>query len=197
MMLWPALSADFKFGIMSHDSHPQVSIVVACYNAEPYLGDAMESLVGQTFENWELIVVNDGSTDGSPAYLRGLAKRDARVRVIDQDNQGQNAAANRAISIAKAPLIARMDADDVCHPQRLQKQITFMDRNPHVGLLGTQICRLGDQKSGLSSSFPTDHDAIVDALLHNHHAICNPTIVFHRELFEQIGGYWEHDIAED
>lgn len=197
MMLIAEPSADCQSGIMLETSPPQVSIVVACYNAEPYLRDAMESVVGQTFADWELIVVNDGSTDGSLSFLHGLAGQDARVRVIDQDNHGQNAAANLAISIARAPLIARMDADDLCHPTRLEKQVAFMHRNPGVGLLGTQICRLGDCKSGLSSSFPTDHDGIVDALLQNHHAICNPTIIFRRELFEQIGGYWEHNIAED
>lgn len=182
---------------MTHTSIPQISIVVACYNAEPFLEAAMESVLAQSFQDWELIVVNDGSTDGSPGYLHQLAKRDDRVRVIDQPNQGQNAAANHAISLAIAPLIARMDADDVCDPGRLEKQVAFMRDNPKVGLLGTQIRRLGDKRSGLRSSFPVDHGGIVDALLQNHHAICNPTIVFRRSLFEQIGGYWEHNIAED
>ncbi|KAA1259166.1 putative glycosyltransferase EpsE [Rubripirellula obstinata] len=157
----------------------------------------MESVLAQSFTDWEMIVVNDGSTDGSPQYLHDLAKQDDRVRVIDQSNQGQNAAANHAISLAKAPLVARMDADDVCDLHRLEKQVAFMRDNPTVGLLGTQIRRLGDRRSGLHSSFPTDHDEIVSALLQNHHAICNPTIVFRRSLFEQIGGYWEHNIAED
>jgi glycosyltransferase involved in cell wall biosynthesis len=91
--------------------------------------------------------------------------------VIDQHNQGQNAAANLAISLANAPLIARMDADDVCDPGRLAKQVAFMKDNPDVGLVGTQIRRLGDRRSGLRSSFPIDHVGIVDALLQNHHAI--------------------------
>ena len=182
---------------MHHVPVPQVSIVVACYNAEPFLQAAMESVLAQSFQDWELIVVNDGSIDGSPQYLHRLAEHDDRIRVIDQTNQGQNAAANRAISLANAPLIARMDADDVCDPLRLEKQVAFMRDNPKVGLLGTQIRRLGDRRSGLHSSFPTDHDAIMGALLQNHHAICNPTIIFRRSLFQQIGGYWEHNIAED
>ena len=182
---------------MPRSSIPQVSIVVACYNAEPFLKAAMESVLDQSLTDWEMIVVNDCSTDGSPQYLQQLADRDDRIRVIDQVNQGQNAAANHAISLARAPLIARMDADDVCDPNRLAEQVVFMRDNPSVGLLGTQIRRLGDQRSGLQSSFPIEHNEIVSALLQNHHAICNPTIVFRRSLFEQIGGYWEHNIAED
>ena len=206
MLSWPYSPVSTRLRIntripssrfMPPSSPPQVSIVVACYNAEPFLQAAMESVLAQSFKDWELIVVNDGSTDGSSDHLHRLAELDNRVRVIDQTNQGQNAAANLAISLANAPLIARMDADDICDPLRLEKQVAFMQRNPTVGLLGTQIRRLGDRKSGLSSSFPTEHDAIVEALLQNHHAICNPTIMFRRSLFEQIGGYWEHNIAED
>ena len=176
---------------------PQVSVVVAAYNAQPFLKAAMGSILEQSFRDWELIVVNDGSTDGTGDYLHQMAATDHRVRVIDQENQGQNAAANRAISEARSPLIARMDADDISDLSRLGQQVAFMDAHPGVGLLGTQIRRLGENRSGLNSSFPVDHDEIVSALLLNHHAICNPTVIFRRDLFEKIGGYWSHDIAED
>ena len=176
---------------------PQVSVVVACYNAQPFLGAAMESMLQQSFHDWEMIVVNDGSTDESGKYLHTLASRDPRVQVIDQENQGQNAAANRAISLARAPLIARMDADDVSDPTRLAKQVAYLNSNPSIGLVGTQIRRLGEKHCGLNSNFPIQHDQIIDALRQNHHAICNPTILFRRSLFERTGGYWEHDIAED
>ena len=176
---------------------PQVSIVVACYNAQPFLTAALQSVVQQSFQEWEMIVVNDGSTDGSLEELHALASRDSRVRVFDQPNQGQNVAANQGIQQSRAPLIARMDADDISDPNRLEQQVAFMAAHPEVGLLGGQISRLGDQRSGLQSNFPTEHQAIIDCLLKNHHAICNPAIVFRRDLFDQIGGYWEHNIAED
>lgn len=176
---------------------PQVSIVVACYNAQPYLADAMQSMIDQTFTDWELIVVNDGSTDGSGEYLHRLAESDDRVRVIDQPNRGQHAAANLGISKAKSPLIARMDADDVSSPDRLRRQVDYLRTHPDVGLLGGQIRRLGEKRSGMASNFPLRHDAIVEMLLQNHHAICNPSIMFRKALFDSIDGYWQHDIAED
>lgn len=176
---------------------PEVSIVVACYNAQPYLAAAMESIMDQTFVDWELIVVNDGSTDSSGMYLRELADRDDRVVLVEQTNQGQQAAANAGIAIAKSPLIARMDADDIAEPERLALQVAYMKQHPNVGLLGGQIRRLGETGSGLASNFPTEHDDIVAALRKNHHAICNPTIVFRKDVFDSIGGYWDHDIAED
>ncbi|MEM9588112.1 MAG: glycosyltransferase family A protein [Planctomycetota bacterium] len=173
----------------------RVSVVMATYNAMPYLPDAAGSILDQTLRQFELIIVNDGSTDGTRDYLRSLD--DDRVRVLEQTNQGQQAAANAGIAAAQTNLIARMDADDVSEPDRLEKQVSFLDANPSVGLVGSQIYRLGDAKRGLPSRLPCDHKGIDRALLANHHAICNPTIVFRKELFEQIGGYWQYDIAED
>ncbi|TWT50609.1 putative glycosyltransferase EpsE [Rubripirellula amarantea] len=176
---------------------PEVSIVVACYNAQPFVAQAMDSIIHQTFADWELIVVNDGSTDGSGSYLRELAQTDSRIILIEQENQGQQAAANAGIAAASAPLIARMDADDICEPDRLALQVAYLKRHPEVGLVGGQIRRLGERSAGLASNFPLDHDSIVAALRKNHHAICNPTILFRKSLFDSIGGYWKHDIAED
>ena len=144
-----------------------------------------------------MIVVNDGSTDESLDELHELASRDSRVRIFDQPNQGQNAAANFGIEQSRAPLIARMDADDISSLDRIEKQVAFLNAHSEVGLLGGQITRLGEKRSGLTSNFPVGHDQIVEYLLKNQHALCNPAIIFRKHLFEKIGGYWEHDIAED
>ncbi|MEZ6093584.1 MAG: glycosyltransferase family 2 protein [Pirellulaceae bacterium] len=176
---------------------PKISVVMACYNGMPYLPDSIDSIVNQSFTDWELIVVNDGSTDSSADYLQKRAEADSRIRVEHQTNQGQQAAANRGIELAEAELIARMDADDISALDRLEKQIAFMDANPEVGILGGQITRMGRSKSGLPSNLPVAHNEIVTGLLHNHHTFCNGTCVFRKHLFEEIGGYWKHDIAED
>ncbi|MEO1529656.1 MAG: glycosyltransferase family 2 protein [Planctomycetota bacterium] len=176
---------------------PAVSIVMACYNGMPYLPDAIDSIRKQTFSDWELIVVNDGSTDGSSHCLNEYAAEDSRIRVLDQPNQGQHVAADIGIREAVSPLIARMDADDVCHPHRLEKQLRFLSHHPEVGLVGSQIRRLGSHRAGLRSLLPTDHATIWSMLRKNHHALCNPTVVFRKSLYERVGGYWCHDIAED
>lgn len=170
---------------------------MTCFNAMPFLPAAVESIRAQTFTDWELIVVNDGSVDESSSYLDPIAEQDSRIRVINQTNQGQQVAADVAISAAQGEWIARMDADDVADPMRLEHQMRFLAENPEVGLVGGQIRRLGSQRSGLASNFPADHESIVDALLKNQHVMCNPTVIFRKSLYHQVGGYWEHNIAED
>ena len=176
---------------------PRLSVVMACYNAMPYLPDAVDSIRQQSATDWELIAVNDGSTDATGEYLDRAATDDCRIRVLHQQNAGQNAAANRAIAASDSTYIARMDADDIADPNRLSRQLSFLDAQPDVGLVGGQIQRLGAKRSGLESNFPLGHDEIVSLLMRNHHALCNPTVMFRRELFDRIGGYWQHDIAED
>lgn len=176
---------------------PTVSIVMACHNGMPYLPDALESICSQSFSDWELIVVNDGSTDDSRRCLEKFARRDPRIQIIDQANQGQHVAADRGIRLARGEFIARMDADDVCQPNRLELQVRYLRQHPEVGLVGGQICRLGAQSRGLKSHLPTDHPTIRGMLQRNHHAMCNPTVMFRKSLYERIGGYWPHNIAED
>jgi len=90
-----------------------------------------------------------------------------------------------------------MDADDVAQPDRLGKQVAFLDANPQVGLVGGQILRMGARGAGMPSNLPTAHAEIVDDLLANRHGMCNATTMFRRKLFEQVGGYWEHNLSED
>ncbi len=170
---------------------------MACYNAMPYLPDAVQSVLHQTYSNFSLIVVDDGSTDASPGYLHEVACADPRVKLARQANQGQQAAANHGIRLGQAKYIVRMDADDVASLDRLRLQVEFMDSHPDIGLSGGQLTRMGSQKHGLKSNLPLGHDEIVAGLLKNHHTMCNGTTIMRRELFEQVGGYWEHNISED
>ncbi|MXU64660.1 glycosyltransferase family 2 protein [Oceanomicrobium pacificus] len=110
---------------------PRVSVILTAYNAERYLPEAMDSLLAQTLQDFEIIAVDDCSTDGTQGILAGYAARDDRVRVIRNDsNVGAYASANRALELAAAPLIARMDADDISRPDRLAKQVGFLDAHP-------------------------------------------------------------------
>jgi glycosyltransferase involved in cell wall biosynthesis len=174
---------------------PRVSVVMAVYNAMPYLPDAIGSVLSQTYCQFRLIAVDDGSTDGSGPYLDSIT--DPRLTVVHQDNQGQHRAANWGIELADTELIARMDADDIAEPDRLAKQVAFLDANPQVGLVGGQILRMGARRAGLRSNLPTTHRAIVDDLMRNRHGMCNATTMFRTALFEQVGGYWEHNLSED
>ncbi len=174
---------------------PRVAVVMTVYNGMPYLPEAVESILNQTYRDFEFLIINDGSTDGTADYLQSL--RDARVRLFSQVRQGQQAAAHLGITSTQATYIARMDSDDVASPTRLEKQVAYLDQHPDVGLVGTQITRRGESGSGLMSILPTEHDQIVDDLMHNRHSMCNPSTMLRRELYFTVGGYWEHNIAED
>ena len=114
---------------------PQVSVLLPVFNAQDYLRESIDSILNQSFTDFELIIINDGSKDGSKDIIDSYA--DPRIKVIDQDNAGLPVSLNRAIAIAKGKYLARQDADDVSLPNRLVEQVRFMESNPSCGLLGT------------------------------------------------------------
>lgn len=119
---------------------PLVSVVMPAFNAERYIGDAIESILAQTFGDFELIIVNDGSTDGTRATVERYARRDERIYVKSLErNSGGGHARNVAILHARGPLIAVMDADDLSLPERLEKQVRFLQAHPEVGVVGSNI----------------------------------------------------------
>jgi len=109
------------------------------YNAAPFVEQATHSILDQTLGDFEFIIVNDGSTDGSKAILERLAAEDDRIRLVHQANAGVSAAANRGLDMARGRYIARMDADDISHPERFEHQVAYLDAHPQIGVLGTQV----------------------------------------------------------
>lgn len=115
---------------------PKVSILMPVYNAEKYLIEAVDSILNQTFKDWELIIINDGSTDRSRELLSQIA--DNRVIIVDNEtNLGLIDTLNKGINLSKGEYIARMDADDISTPERIEKQVQFMDSHPHHIMCGT------------------------------------------------------------
>ena len=118
---------------------PAISVILPVYNAEAYVREAVESILGQSFTDFELIAINDGSTDDSGAILRELAARDTRIVLVERPNDGLVSALNKGIKIARAELIARMDADDVSMPERFALQHARMIQEPELAVLGSFI----------------------------------------------------------
>lgn len=172
-----------------------VTIVMPVHNAMPFLSEAVTSIQNQTLENWTLLAVNDGSADGSGEFLNSV--KDPRVRVIHQENQGPAAAFNRGLAMCDGRFVARMDADDICHPERLAIQLEFLNSHRDVGLTGTQIRPLGTSREGRPSHLPTHHSEIYRALLNGRHALCNPTIMCRTEVLKEVGGYQPDGVLED
>lgn len=167
-----------------------VSVLMTTYNAMPYLPAAVESILSQTFTDFELIIVNDGSTDeASRAYLDTLT--DPRIEVFHQPNSGTAVAANLGLQHCSRKYIARMDADDISLPTRLQTQYDFMEANPEVAMAGSQLRVLGEKNIGFQVHLPLDHEAIYQALLRLNHGLCHGTSFFRNQLARELGGYWD------
>lgn len=129
---------------------PDISVIMSVYNGETYLKEAIESVRKQTFKNWELIVINDCSADATGEILADFSAKDARIKVYTNEvNLRLPASLNKAISLCNGKYIARMDADDICLPERLEKQYRFMEENEDVAL---SSCRFMTMKNGVYAS---------------------------------------------
>lgn len=168
-----------------------VSVLLPVYNGLPYLSQAVESVLNQTFTDFELIAVDDGSTDGSTEVLEGFAARDRRLKVVQQSNRGVTAALNRGLREVRAPYVARMDADDIALPDRLAMQLAFMDANPQCGVLGGAAISIGvDGESAGTWTPPTHPDLIRWRLLFSN-CLIHPSVLFRTSTVRALGGYDE------
>ena len=126
-------------------NNPKISVLMSAYNSEQYIAEAIESILNQTFSDFEFIIINDGSTDDTSAIIKGFENKDKRIRFIDNKvNQGISAVANFGLSIACGEYIARMDSDDISHPERFEKQVAYMDSHPECGVLSASYHMFGD-----------------------------------------------------
>ena len=166
---------------------PKVTIVTAVYNGEKYLEESINSMLNQTYEDFEFIIVDDGSTDNSQRILKQIT--DSRIRVFQQKNQGQTNALITGINHAKGELIARLDQDDYSFPDRLKRQVEFMDTNPRVVLCGSRFHELYQDKF-----FPQRvHFIQTHTDIRKYISCFNPfahsTVVFRRESYLKVFGY--------
>jgi glycosyltransferase involved in cell wall biosynthesis len=164
-----------------------ITVGIPTYNSMPRLVDAVKSILGQTICDFNLHIVDDGSTDGTWDYLRAI--EDARVTIYRQDNQGPGAAANRLLNTCQTRYFARMDADDVALPERLAKQVRFMEEHQDVGICGTQISYLIGERVVPAMTFPVTHSAIQSAFTARRFPICNPTMMVRMDVVERVGRY--------
>ena len=182
---------------------PAVSVLMPVRNEERFLPAALASLRAQTFADWELVAVDDHSTDRTPAILAASAAADPRVRVITPPERGLVPALNAGLAVCRAPLVARMDGDDICHPERLARQVTHLRTHADTGLVACnfrhfprQHLRIGmlayeEWQNGLL----THDDLIRDRFVES--PFVHPTVMLRKHLLEQAGGYRDLGWAED
>jgi len=173
---------------------PTVSVLLPVYNAERYVESAVRSILTQTFRDFELIIINDGSTDGSKAILEKLAAEDSRIVLISRPNTGYVVALNEAISRSRGLLLARMDSDDISLPTRFEKQVQHLSQNPRCVLVGTDVITM-DSDGALIGRMPDidfSHNAIDRALLRRGWPIVHPAVMMRADAVKKIGAYNTH-----
>lgn len=168
---------------------PAITVAMSVMNGARFLHDAMASVLAQTTRDFELVVVDDGSTDATPAILAAHAAADARVRVLTQPNRGLVASLNRILAEARAPLFARMDGDDVALPERLAVQAAWLADHPVVVALGTGFVPIDESghRGHPVRNVVTPAEVLAD--LPNGPPLCHPSVVMRTDALRAVGGY--------
>jgi len=182
---------------------PRVSVMVPVHNPGAYLVPALESVRGQTLRDFEVVLVDDGCTDGSGEVLDRFAREDRRFRVLRPGRIGLIAAANRLRVEARAPFLARFDADDAMHPRRLELQVRHLDEHPGTDVVSCFVrhfpvpeVRAGNRAyeewlNGVATHAQIHRDIFVES------PVCNPSVMMRAAVFDRVGGYRDTGWAED
>lgn len=172
-------------------SDPALSVAMSVYNGASHLALAIESILNQTHVDFEFLILNDGSSDASADIIDAYAARDPRIRAIHRGNRGLIASLNQLVEESRAPLIARMDADDISLPERFARQMAFMAANPAYGVVGTWTSDIDEHGAPFAvtgADHPTDHDAFIASIGHIS-MLCHPSVMMRRDLVLSVGGY--------
>jgi glycosyltransferase involved in cell wall biosynthesis len=184
---------------MKFSSDPPVSVLMPVFNAEPYLAAAIESILNQTFADFEFIIIEDGSTDKSRDIAAAYASQDRRIRLICSDsNQGIARSRNKGLSLSRGYYIASMDADDISLPRRLESQVAFLDEHPEIGVLGSALQLIDSQgQKEQVVRLPKD-DGVLRWRQCFRTPHFQPTVMMRRHLVMHVGGYRsEYEPADD
>ena len=179
---------------------PKVSVLLPVYNAQAYLVEAVDCILAQTLEDWELICVDDGSTDASLTILEDYASKHTRIRVITRANTGIVGALNDALDAARGDYIARMDADDWCAELRFDRQVAHLDENAECVAVGSYVQRTYPYGSPAGSQEPPlDHDTIDAGLLAGDASVLvHASLMMRADALRSVGGWREGtDWVED
>lgn len=182
---------------------PRISVLMPCHNVESTLDQTMESLVGQTYSDFEIVAVDDGSTDSSLEKLQSWAKQDGRVRVLARSHAGIIEALNAGLEACEGELIARMDADDLAYPQRLERQAALLDSQEDVDVASCLV--EGFPKEELRQGFHIYIDWLNSLVSHDEmmrelfveSPLVHPSAMYRKEIVISAGGYQEHGWPED
>jgi len=167
---------------------PLVSVLLPCYNVEKYVEETFDSLLNQTYTNFEIVAINDCSTDSTLKILNGLAEKDKRIKIYNNEsNLKLIKTLNRGIDLCRGEYIARMDADDIAMPERLEKEVNFLEENKDYDIVSTQFAtfRTGSSKTDLHFN-PLKYEELQSYLIFKS-GICHPASMMRKRLFTELG----------
>ncbi len=175
-----------------NDNIPQISVIMSVFNGEKYLADAIESILNQTFSDFEFIIIDDGSTDRSLKIINEFAQIDKRIQVVKNDNNiGLAASLNKGISLAKGEYITRMDADDVSLPERFEKQVVYLNTHQEIAVVASNYIRVDENNNVLRhTNRPTTPSRIFFRLFFGD-VIAHPTVMMRQKIFNK--GFYKYN----
>jgi glycosyltransferase involved in cell wall biosynthesis len=166
----------------------KISVLLPVYNAEKYIAEAVRSVLNQTFQGFELIIINDGSTDNTIDLIRSFDDR--RIITVEQANAGIAAALNKGIELARGEYIARFDADDICYPHRLEQQYNFLSQNPDYVLIGSHVDYMDKDGRYLFYNEDMSHtDEEIRETIHSKCPFIHSTVCYKTSVIRELGGY--------
>jgi glycosyltransferase involved in cell wall biosynthesis len=170
---------------------PPLSVVMPMHNARKYVAQTVRSVLAQRFSDFEFLIIDDGSTDGSSAEAEQAAAGDKRVKIVSQSNAGVSAAANRGTELARGEFLARVDADDICLPDRFEKQIAFLCEHPDYVAVGSRVMFIDPDGLELFEmpGLKLPHEEIDAGLLKVEWTILQPATMFRTSALQAVGGY--------
>lgn len=182
---------------------PKISVLMPCFNREQTLEETLQSIAAQTLEDFEVLAVDDGSTDDTAQILARWQETDPRFRFLPIPHAGIIPAMNTGLAAARSDLIARMDGDDLMHPTRLEKQVAYLDAHPQVSLVSSFVAGFpaGSLRQGFQNyidwlnSLATHEDICREIFVES--PLCHPTVAYRKQIVDDLGGYQEMGWAED
>ena len=169
---------------------PLISVVVPAHNAQKYIGSAIESVLSQTFKKFELIVINDASTDNTLGIIKSFSKKDPRVKIINNDTRLNIAdSLNKGINIAQSNIIARMDSDDISLPNRLELQYKLINSSKNIAVVGSDIVIINSVGNEIGLRKYPESSGELKNCLFKYSPFAHPVVMFRKDVFEEVGGY--------
>lgn len=173
-----------------HPELPPVTVLMSCYNGEKWLSESIESILNQTFKHFEFLIIDDGSLDSSLSIMKDYAKKDFRIHIESKINSGLPDSLNVGLRKAKGTWIARLDADDIAEPERLQKQYDLVTSDPELIVIGSAFRETDEHgNSGSIQYYPTTHRKLKKNLLTKRRFFAHSSAFYHKEKALKAGGY--------